>query len=96
MLGSLPGGEGAALRRHRARRDQHVHHQVDHQRRSEKLNMMVVMTMWLPRYACSHAGTAAQATAEQGGRRDRHRDHQATPAAGDRGARMARPQPSRR
>ena len=23
--------------------------------------MMVVMTMWLPRQACSHAGTAAQA-----------------------------------
>ena len=26
-----------------------------------KLNMMVVMTMWLPRQACSAAGTAAQA-----------------------------------
>ena len=26
-----------------------------------KLNMMVVMTTWLPRQACSAAGTAAQA-----------------------------------
>ena len=26
-----------------------------------KLNMMVVMTMWLPRLACSHAGISAQA-----------------------------------
>ena len=25
-----------------------------------KLNMMVVMTMWLPRLACRYAGTKAQ------------------------------------
>ena len=25
-----------------------------------KLNMIVVMTIWLPRFACSQAGTAAQ------------------------------------
>ena len=30
-----------------------------------KLNMMVVMTMWLPRRACSQAGTKAQEDAEQ-------------------------------
>ena len=28
---------------------------------ARKLNMIVVMTMWLPRRACSQAGTAAQA-----------------------------------
>ena len=26
-----------------------------------KLNMIVVMTMWLPRFACSQAGMKAQA-----------------------------------
>ena len=26
-----------------------------------KLNMIVVMTMWLPRVACSHAGMSAHA-----------------------------------
>ena len=60
-------GQPGALRQGRGlgdllpRRDQHVDQEIGHQRRAAmKLNMIVVITTWLPRRACSQPGMNAQ------------------------------------
>ena len=45
-----------------------------------KLNMMVVMTTWLPKRACSQAGMKAQAAPNRAAPRDRQREDAATTA----------------
>ena len=49
-----------------------------------KLNMIVVMTTWLPRRAWSQPGTKAHAAPHSAAASDRRRDHQAARPAGGR------------
>ena len=65
-----------ALHRHAAGRLQQVDQQIDQQVLARKLNMMVVITTWLPRQACRQPGTAAQAMPNSAPRQQHQRQQQ--------------------